>query len=159
MIRTERVRKMKPKFIEVQSDEFEEIETYQTDDGKVFTELKDAKIHESELKFSKIEKFNYWFPMIGDIWYKAKTQDDLDFLIEHLSKNYGGRRYGVGRLRIGEWFTVVSMDRDGLGIADHFVPLSKLTQDYFALLKELGQIYPYNENEKHCEKCGASLTR
>lgn len=137
MIRTERVRKMKPKFVEVQSEEFEEVEIYITDDEKRFTDLREAKVYESETKFNRVEKTKFWFPTIGDNWYKAKDKDELDFLIEHLSCNYGGRRYGVDRLQVGEWFTIVCNDRDSAGPADHFVPLHKLKEDYAKLLEKL----------------------
>lgn len=139
MIRTERVRKMRPKFVEVQSDEFEEVEIYITDDEKQFMDLREAKVYESETKLSKVEKTKFWFPLIGDNWYKAKDKEELDFLIERLSCNFGGRRYGVDRLQVGEWFTVVSKDREGAGPADHFVPLHKLKEDYTKLLEKLEQ--------------------
>ena len=61
----------------------------------------------------------------------------MEFLIEHISCNFGGRRYGVSRLKVGEWFTIVCKDRDGAGPADHFLPLSKLTTDYLSLLELL----------------------
>lgn len=137
MITTKRVRKMKPKFIEVQSDEFEETEIYVADDGKEFTDLREASKYDSELKLNKIEKTKFWFPMIGDNWYKAKDKDELEFLINHLSCNYGGRRYGADRLQVGEWFTVVCQDRDNAGPTDHFVPLHKLKEGYKKLLEKL----------------------
>jgi|WetSurSiteA1Bulk_404760.scaffolds.fasta_scaffold00380_3 hypothetical protein len=137
MMETIRTKKMIPKYVEVQSDDFEMVEVYKTSDGETFTELRDATKHESEFKFSKVEKTSYWFPMVSDIWYKAKDKDELEFLIEHLSENYGGRRYGESRLKVGEWFTHVTRDRDGQGPADHFLPLSKLKQDFSELLKLL----------------------
>lgn len=130
-------RKMKPKYIEIQSDEFEEIITYQTSDGKDFTELRDAKNHEAELKFDKAEKEFFWFPMIGDTWYKAKDEEELEFLKNYVAKTYG-RRYGETKLKPGEWFTVVHRDRDGNGIfSDHFVSLNKFKESYLELLKLL----------------------
>jgi len=137
MITTKRIKKMKVKLVEVQTDEFEETEVYLTDDGIEFTDLREAKRYESETRFNNAEKTKFWFPSVGDDWYKAKDKDELEFLIEHLSCNYGGRRYGVDRLRVGEWFTVVYKDRDGAGPADHFVPLHKLKEDYTKLLKKL----------------------
>jgi hypothetical protein len=138
MIETIKTKKFIPKYIEVQSDEFKEVETYKTSDGEEFSELREATAHEAKLKFSKMKKTSFWFPMVNDVWYKAKDEDELEFLINYLSKNYGGRRYGESRLKVGEWFTHVTRDRDGQGIvADHFLPLSKLKQDYADLLKLL----------------------
>jgi hypothetical protein len=131
------IRKMKPKYIEVQSDEFENIETYKASDGKIFAELRDATQYEAELKFGKAEKIFFWFPMIDDVWYKAKNEDELEFLKNHVAKTYG-RRYGESHLKVGEWFTVVHKDRDGNGnLADHFVSLSKLKESFYELLKIL----------------------
>jgi hypothetical protein len=130
-------RKMKPKYVEIQTDEFEEITTYETSDGKVFNELREANHHEAFLRYKATEKTTFWFPMIDDIWYKAKDEDELQFLKDYLSKSYG-RRYGESKLKVGEWFTIVSKNRDGgEEIVDHFVPLSKLKESYSELLKIL----------------------
>lgn len=130
-------KKMKPKYVEVQSNEYETITIYEADDGMVFTELRDATHHEAELKFNKSEKISFWFPMIDDNWYKAKDEEELEFLKNYLAKTYG-RRYGETKLKVGEWFTIVSKNRDGGGdMADHFVPLSKLKESYLELLKVL----------------------
>jgi hypothetical protein len=130
-------KKTKVKYIEIPTEEFETVIIYQTEDGETFTELRDAKIHEAELKFDKAEKQFFWFPMIADVWYKAKDEDELEFLKNHVSKTYG-RRYGEDRLKVGEWFTVVHKDRDGTGnLADHFVSLSKLKKSYSELMEIL----------------------
>jgi hypothetical protein len=134
MVKIIKDKKPKKKYIEVESNETETTETYQTEDGKVFIELRDAYAHESELKLGKAKKVFYWFPMIDDTWYKAKDEEELLFLKNKLAKTYG-RRYGEGRLKVGEWFTVVTKDRDGMGnLADHFVPLSKLKDSFYELL-------------------------
>ncbi len=137
-MKTITTKRMIPKFIEVQSDDFEIVEEYQAEDGKVFSDLGEAVKHESQTKFNIIEKTSFWFPTIDDTWYKARDQKELDFLVNRLSVNYGGRRYGVTKLKPGEWFTHVAKDRDGVGTtADHFVPLSKLKECYAELLKLL----------------------
>ena len=132
-----RTNKEKMRTVEVPTGEHYEEISYETSDREKFVELRDASKHEADLTFKKAEKISFWFPMIDDNWYKAKDEEELKFLIEYLSTNYGGRRYGVGRLKVGEWFTVVAKDRDSLGTADHFVPLSKLKEDYSELLKLL----------------------
>lgn len=131
---------MKPKYIQVQSDEFETVTEYQALDGKIFSDLRETLEYEADLKFEAVEKTSFWFPMIDDTWYKAKDEQELKFLIEHLSTNYGGKRYGTDKLKVGEWFTVVHKDRDGTNTsADHFVALSKLRDSYRELLEFLGE--------------------
>ena len=130
-------KKRKLRYIPVETDETETVETYETSDGELFDNLRTANHHEAELKFRNVDKSSFWFPMINDIWYRAKNKEELEFLKNYLSKSYG-KRYGESRLKVGEWFTVVSKDRDGVGnFADHFVPLSKLKEDYFKLIEQL----------------------
>jgi hypothetical protein len=137
MVKTIKEKKPKTKFVEVETNELEIIERYQTEDGKIFTELREANKHEANLKLAETEQFSYWFPMIADTWYKAKDKEELEFLKNKLSETYG-RRYGEGRLKVGEWFTVVHKDRDGNGnYADHFVPLSKLKESFYELVSLL----------------------
>lgn len=130
-------KKLKVKYVPVETDEIETVETYQTIDGNIFEQFSDATHHEAELKFKNVEKTTFWFPMVDDTWYKAKDKDELEFLKNYLAKTYG-KRYGESRLKVGEWFTVVSRDRDGTGyFADHFLPLNKLKDDYVKLLEQL----------------------
>jgi hypothetical protein len=127
----------KVKYIPIETEEIETVETYKTVDGEEFEQLRDATHHEAELRFRNVDKTTFWFPMVDDIWYKAKDADELEFLKNYLSKTYG-KRYGESRLKVGEWFTVVSKDRDGIGnFADHFLPLSKLKEDFAKLLEQL----------------------
>lgn len=126
-------------YIPAQTDKYSEEIVYETSDGERFKEYGDASIHESELKLDKAEKIFFWFPMIDDSWYKAKDEEELQFLKDHLSKSYGNR-YGENKLKVGEWFTVSHKNRDLDGKpVDHFVPLSKLKESYEELLKLLGE--------------------
>lgn len=137
-MKTITTKKLKITYVPIETNEIETIEYYQTIDGETFSELRDATHHEAEVKFRNVDKTTFWFPMVDDIWYKAKDKSELEFLINYLSKTYG-KRYGESRLKVGEWFTVVSKDRDGVGnFADHFLPLSKLKEDYVKLLEQLG---------------------
>lgn len=136
-MKTITTKKLKITYVPIETNEIETIEYYQTIDGETFSELRDATHHEAEVKFRNVDKTTFWFPMVDDIWYKAKDKSELEFLINYLSKTYG-KRYGESRLKVGEWFTVVSKDRDGVGnFADHFLPLSKLKEDYVKLLEQL----------------------
>ena len=137
MIKTIKTKKPKVKYVEIDTEEFQETETYQTEDGEIFTNLKEANAHSSDLKLESIRKISYWFPLVSDDWYKAKDENELEFLKNKLAKSYG-RRYGEGRLKVGEWFTVSHWDRDDTGnYVDHFVPLSKLKESYQELVELL----------------------
>jgi hypothetical protein len=102
-------RHMIPKYVEVQSDDFEEIITYETEDGKIFDKdsLQEAKIHEHNLKMAKIEKriFEDFIP-VDDCWYKVKNQEEMDFIKEWYSDSKGVSISGQNKIKIGEWFCV-----------------------------------------------------
>lgn len=127
-------------YIPVQTDKYATETVYETRDGKRFGSFREASTHEAEIILDKAEKKFYWFPMLEDVWYKAKDEEELEFLKNHLSKSYG-RRYGERRLKVGEWFTVShrNRDKDSSQFVDHFVPLSKLKESFEELLKILGE--------------------
>lgn len=111
-MKTHKNRRVIPKFIEVQSDDFEEVITYETEDGIIFDKdsLQQAKTHEHNLKMAKIDKriFEDFIP-VDDCWYKAKNQEEMDFIKEWYSDSKGVSISGKNKIRIGEWFCVHSL--------------------------------------------------
>jgi hypothetical protein len=127
---------MIPKYVEVQSDDFKEVITYKTVDGKEFTSYLNAQQHEDELTYRSLEKAEFEFQEVGDYWYKVKSQEELDALIRHLSRS--GSLYKANDIKIGEWFST-HWDIDG-EYCD-IVPLSEFK-------KNVEELYKFLEGEK-----------
>jgi hypothetical protein len=125
---------MVPKYIEVQSDEFENVTTYETFDGKMFDSKDDAEHHETKLKFSKLreESLQYDFPDVSGSWYKANTEADLQFLKDYFVSPYD-ISHGMDTIKVGEWFCV-SVDYGG-DCKDSITFITK--SNFKALVKDL----------------------
>ena len=104
-------KKKVPKYIEVESDEYEIITIYKTSDGKIFKDInpytKDARQlaeqHEDKLTFDKIETMMFELEEFGVAWYKANSQEELDAVKRHLLT--WGNLLEKGKIEPGKWFT------------------------------------------------------
>jgi hypothetical protein len=134
-------RVMIPKYVQVQSEEFEEVEIYKTSDGLEFISFSDALEHESILKYGEeiICVATGGLISTGYSWYKARDQEELEYLIRRLSGRYIAEN--AEYIKAGEWFSIVyEQDSNGPDTAT-FVPLRSLKEDYEQLLKDLSEQY------------------
>jgi len=99
-------RQMKVKYIPVQSDEFEEITEYKTFDGKVFRNEHDAQKYEDDINYEKIERGDYTMVEIGDWWYRAKNQEEIEVIKRRYGIRGGKIRESINHVKPGEWFTI-----------------------------------------------------
>ena len=102
-------KRMIPKFVEVQSDEFETVTTYECEDGTSFDNKADAERYEARLKLGMAEHKEFdGFTEIYGKWYRAKNEDELNFLKNWLADRNpkSGNVSGDEKIKVGEWFTV-----------------------------------------------------
>jgi len=98
---------MIPKYIEIQSDEFEDVITYETSDGKIFSKKNEAELYEKKLKFAEIREnsIQYDLPDVFGSWYKVDVEDDLEFLKDYFTTPYDIVK-GMDSVKVKEWFCV-----------------------------------------------------
>lgn len=111
--------------------------TYETVDGKIFKDQRDALIHEADLRYDTTPYIEAnEIPSVSNIWHKARDEDELDFMTRYISRGYG-KTYGTENLKVNEWFTVkYEYDSDGPDTAE-FVPLSEFKKAVDELMEKL----------------------
>jgi hypothetical protein len=87
---------------------------YQTDDGKVYDDQKDAIRHQNNLDYNKklnsiksIKFNNVWYYENYWQWYYPQNKEELEFIKNHLNAN-DAEIYG--ELKINEWISGYSSD-------------------------------------------------
>jgi hypothetical protein len=106
---------------------------------------KEKRWTEESLKFLDIQHTKgYNIPEIYNIWYRAKTEGELNFIIRWFSYDMKQVR-GQKDLHVGEWFTVTMDYIPNVGWTSNFVALkdykksvNKMFMEINAIKEELG---------------------
>lgn len=96
---------VEPNYVTIQKGtKTRKIKQYQAEDGKLFDRMPDAEEHDINLKFDEIEHINNdVISELGYNWYRAKNEDELNFLRRRLVWSYANV-YGLNNIKVDEWF-------------------------------------------------------
>jgi len=120
----------------VKTGKLNTVVTYETVDGKTFSDKPTAIRHEFQLRYNSIEKIEIDIPEFGWQWFKAKDEEELSMLKQSLHDPYD-TEHGMDKIKVGEWFSVYHEDGGDYRSVDYFYILQDLKEAFENALEKL----------------------